>query len=77
MRDIKVMVTRMPENRGECPFSVFDCEYGYRCKLDKENPGLCSINCGYECEYLIAPFEKGEKNDEENPYNIVLLNNEC
>jgi hypothetical protein len=57
---MKIIVDEKPIYPSDCPFSVFDCEYGYRCSLNRDTY-LCGLDKNYDCNMLVefSEYMKG------------------
>ena len=62
MAEIKILVTKIPDNPAKCPFAVWNCEYGYLCSLARKHE-RCELHRHDECNRLVAPltFNSGEE----------------
>ena len=46
---MRIIVDKMPEQPKDCLFSLWNCEYGWRCKLIKDS---CNLSENLKCPYL-------------------------
>lgn len=64
MRKVRIIVDSLPEEKSECLFSYYSCEYGWLCKLYRSKEPDARKRMLYpelpECDVKNYPYLRGE-----------------